>query len=158
MNTVWKTIDVTIAFLFACAGLLLWAIASFAQTPQPKHHNSAVEMLAQGQPVYYTMATRTGPGTAYEDGKKDSKTWADFIVYDMEVPAYDIVSLTHYMEGLAAGGPTRTGHKTPAVIVNLPMRGTDEATVRANQWMVEQVLGTGIQGIFLVHATTAGAV
>jgi 4-hydroxy-2-oxoheptanedioate aldolase len=62
------------------------------------------------------------------------------------------------MEGLAAGGPTKTGHKTPAVIVNLPMRGTDEATVRANQWMVEQVLGTGVHGIYFVHATTAGAV
>ena len=59
---------------------------------------------------------------------------------------------------LAAGGPTRTGHRTPAVIVNVAVRGTDEATVRANSWMFEQVLATGVHGILLCHATTGGAV
>jgi len=62
------------------------------------------------------------------------------------------------MQGLVAGGPTRTGHRTPAVIVNVPVRGTDEASVRANAWMFEQVLGTGVHGILLVHADTPGAV
>jgi 4-hydroxy-2-oxoheptanedioate aldolase len=42
--------------------------------------------------------------------------------------------------------------------VNVPVRGTDEATVRANSWMFEQVLATGVHGILLCHATTAGAV
>jgi 4-hydroxy-2-oxoheptanedioate aldolase len=42
--------------------------------------------------------------------------------------------------------------------VNVPVRGTDEATVRANAWMFEQVLATGVHGILLCHATTAGAV
>ena len=62
------------------------------------------------------------------------------------------------MKGLAAGGPTKSGHKTPAVIVNVPVNGTDEATVRANAWMFHQVLATGVHGILLCHTDTPGAV
>jgi 4-hydroxy-2-oxoheptanedioate aldolase len=62
------------------------------------------------------------------------------------------------MRGLAKGGPTRSGHRTPAVIVNVPVNGTDEATVRANAWMFQQVLATGVHGVLLCHADTPGAV
>jgi 4-hydroxy-2-oxoheptanedioate aldolase len=43
------------------------------------------------------------------------------------------------MKGLVAGGPTKSGHRTPAVIVNVPVNGLDEVTVRANSWMFQQV-------------------
>ena len=62
------------------------------------------------------------------------------------------------MRGLAKGGPTKSGHRTPAVIVNVPVNGTDEATVRANAWMFHQVLATGVHGILLCHADAPGAV
>jgi len=62
------------------------------------------------------------------------------------------------MQGLAAGGPTKSGHRIPAVIVNVPVNGTDEATVRANAWMFAQVLATGVHGVLLTHADTPGAV
>jgi 4-hydroxy-2-oxoheptanedioate aldolase len=62
------------------------------------------------------------------------------------------------MKGLVAGGPTKSGHRTPAVIVNVPVNGTDEAVVRANAWMFSQVLATGVHGILLTHADTPGAV
>ena len=62
------------------------------------------------------------------------------------------------MRGLVAGGPTKSGHRTPTVIVNVPVNGTDEATVRANAWMFHQVLATGVHGILLTHADTPGAV
>src|SRR6266436_9931202 len=75
----------------------------------------------------------------------------------MEAARYDVAGLSAYMQGVAGGGPARTGHRTPAVIVNVAVRGTDEATVRANAWMFEQVLATGVHGILLCHATTAGA-
>src|SRR5678815_4333604 len=97
------------------------------------------DRLEQGQPVYYT-GSHSGTTGTFEQGKKDAQTWADYISYDMEAAPYDIAGLAAYMKGLAAGGPTRTGHKTPTVIVNVPVRGTDEATVRANSWMFEQVL------------------
>jgi 4-hydroxy-2-oxoheptanedioate aldolase len=56
------------------------------------------------------------------------------------------------MQGLVDGGPTKTGHRTPAVIVTLPVLGLDEASMRANYWMVQQVLAAGVHGILLCHA------
>lgn len=63
-----------------------------------------------------------------------------------------------YMRGLLKGGPTKSGHRTPAVLVNVPVNGIDEASVRANAWMFAQVLATGVHGILLCHADSPGAV
>jgi len=152
-----KNANRTLICIFACASLFVAAGTASAQTPKPKRINRAIELLEQGQPIYYT-GSHNGNEGGFEQGKKDAQTWADYIRYDMEAAPYDIVGLSTYMKGLAAGGPTRTGHRTPAVIVNVPVRGTDEATIRANAWMFEQVLATGVHGILLCHATTAGAV
>jgi 4-hydroxy-2-oxoheptanedioate aldolase len=156
-----KNIGKAVVFAGACICLLVAAATSIAQTPseapKPKRINRAIELLEAGQPIYYT-GSHSGTNATFEQGKQDAQTWADYISYDMEAAPYDIAGLKVYMEGLVAGGPTRTGHRTPAVIVNLPVRGTDEATVRANAWMVEQVLATGVHGILLCHATTPGAV
>src|SRR5260370_42031835 len=152
-----KNVKKMLICVSACACLLLGAAASVAQTPKPKRVNRGIELLEQGQPIYYT-GSHSGTVGTFEQGKQDAQTWADYISYDMEAAPYDIAGLAAYMQGLAAGGPTRTGHRTPAVIVNVPVRGTDESTVRANSWMFEQVLATGAHGILLCHAATARAV
>jgi 4-hydroxy-2-oxoheptanedioate aldolase len=113
-----------------------------AQTPKPKRINRAIELLEQGQPIYYTGSHNGTVGT-FEQGKQDAQTFADYISYDMEAAPYDIAGLAAYMQGLAAA---------------VPIRGTDEASVRANAWMFEQVLATGVHGILLVHADNPGAV
>ncbi len=116
--------------------------------------NRVIELLEQGQPVYYT-----GPGDrGFEGGVQAAKTWADYIAYDVEHGPYDISKLADFMRGLVAGGPTRSGHRTPAVIVTLPMAGTDAISVRSNAWMIQQVLATGVHGLLLVHAETVEAV
>jgi 4-hydroxy-2-oxoheptanedioate aldolase len=76
----------------------------------------------------------------------------------MEHAPFDVKGLADYMRGLVAGGPTRSGHRTPAVIVNVPVNGTDGATVRANAWMFAQVLATGVHGVMLTHADTPDAI
>jgi 4-hydroxy-2-oxoheptanedioate aldolase len=76
----------------------------------------------------------------------------------MEHAPFDVKGLAEYMKGLVKGGPTKSGHRTPAVIVNVPVNGTDEATVRANAWMFQQVLATGVHGVLLCHADAPGAV
>ncbi len=124
---------------------------------KPKRINKAIELLDMGQPIYYT-GSHEGTEGSFEQGMRDAQTWADYINYDMEAAPFDVAGLAAYMKGLKAGGPTRSGHATPAVIVVLPVRGTDEANIRHNAWMVEQVLATGVHGIMLAHATTAGAV
>src|SRR5215471_2347106 len=123
-------------FLFAVAGIVAQA------PPKPKHINRAIELLEQGQPIYYT-GSHSGTDGSFEQGRKDALTWADYISYDMEHAPFDVQGLREYMRGLAAGGPTKSGHRTPAVIVNVPVNGTDEAVVRANAWMFQQVLATG---------------
>ena len=128
-----------------------------AQAPKAKRINRAIELLSQGQPIYYT-GSHSGTDGSFEQGKRDAQTYADYISYDMEHAPYDIKGLAEYMQGLAAGGPTRSGHRTPAVIVNVPVNGVDEAAVHANAWMFEQVLATGVHGVLLTHADTPGAV
>jgi len=131
--------------------------AAQAQAPKPKRINRAIELLQQGQPIYYT-GSHEGTAGSYEQGVKDAQTYADYISYDMEHAPFDVKGLADYMRGLVAGGPTKSGHRTPAVIVNVPVNGTDEAAVRANAWMFHQVLATGVHGILLCHADTPGAV
>jgi 4-hydroxy-2-oxoheptanedioate aldolase len=164
MKRIWKgtlLLTVPLALVFA-------VVATLAQDGgaayKPKRINRAVELLADRQPIYYTGSHTGAPGGAgdaagsFEQGKKDAQTYADYISYDMEHTAYDIVGLTAYMKGLVAGGPARSGHRTPAVIVNVPVNGLDEASVRANSWMFQQVLAAGVHGIMLTHADTPGAI
>ena len=143
--------------LLAGFSLVLGVAAIVAQTPKPKHINRAIELLEAGQPIYYT-GSHSGTEGSYEQGVKDAQTYADYISYDMEHAPFDVKGLADYMRGLVAGGPTRSGHRTPAVIVNVPVNGTDEAAVRANAWMFSQVLATGVHGILLTHADTPGAI
>jgi 4-hydroxy-2-oxoheptanedioate aldolase len=115
--------------------------------------NKAIELLEQGQPIYYTGAEHT-----YDGGKRAAQTWADYIAYEMEHGPWDLQALRDFMRGLVDGGPTKSGHHTPAVIVTLPTDGTSKSVMRANAWMVKQVLACGVHGILLCHAETAGAV
>lgn len=116
--------------------------------------NRTIELLEQGQPVYYTGPSERG----YEGGVKAAKTWADYICYDVEHHALDIRELSEYMRGLADAGPTRSGHRTPAVIVTLPFNGASAAEVDANAWIIKQVLATGVHGLMMVHAEDPAAV
>ena len=150
-----KTTRVTI---FACLCLIaLVTTLGLAQQAKPKRINRAIELLAQGQPIYYT-GSHSGTAGTFEQGKSDAQTFADYISYDMEHAPFDVKGLSEYMRGLAEGGPTKSGHRTPAVIVNVPVTGIDEASVRANAWMFAQVLATGVHGVLLCHADSPAAV
>jgi 4-hydroxy-2-oxoheptanedioate aldolase len=62
------------------------------------------------------------------------------------------------MRGLVEGGATRSGHRTPTVIVEAPVNGTDAANVRFNAWQFRQILGRGVHGVLLCQAESASAV
>ncbi len=112
--------------------------------------NRAIELLEQGQPVYYTQVTDLG----YASGVRQARTWADYLVVDLEHHPFDIDRLLQFMRGLVAGGPTGSGHRTPAVIVTLPVDGSDVQVLRANTWMIRQTLAAGVHGLMLCHAET----
>src|SRR5436190_2868364 len=142
----------------AISAVFAFLIVTVFAADAPKHRiNRGIELLAAGQPIYYT-GSHEGTDGSFEQGVKDAQTWADYISYDMEHAPFDVKGLSLYMKGLVKGGPTKSGHKTPAVIVNVPVNGIDEQTVRANAWMFQQVLATGVHGILLCHADTPGAV
>src|SRR5262249_27126151 len=109
-----------------CLSLMLGMVTIAAQTnktssAKPKRINRAIELLEQGQPIYYT-GSHSGTAGTYEQGVKDAQTYADYISYDMEHAPYDVRGLAEYMRGLVEGGPANSGHRTPAGIGN--MRGT----------------------------------
>ena len=122
-----------------------------------KKINRAVELLAEDQPIYYTGA-HAGHVLTYEQGKEDAGTWADYINVGMEHGSFDMTGLDEYLRGLIAGGPTRSGHRTPAIIVEAPVEGRSEEIVRYNAWQFRQILGRGAHGILLCQAESAGAV
>jgi 4-hydroxy-2-oxoheptanedioate aldolase len=144
------------SLLFTCALICAAPFAALAAEPAstgPKRINKAIELLEAGQPVYYGY----GRG-GYAEGKAAAQTWADVLMYDMEGAALDFTQLREFMRGLAEGGPTKSGHRTPAVIVTLPLYGLDETTVKANHWMIQQALAAGVHGLHLCHARDAAAV
>lgn len=134
------------------ASVVLGATLTAAE-PKPVRVNKAIELLAAGQPVYYDY----GRG-GYDEGKASAQTWADMLFYDMEGAALDFTRLRAFMKGLTDGGPTPSGHRTPAVIVTLPLYALDAEMVRANHWMIQQALAAGVHGLHICHARTPAAV
>src|SRR6201986_1298149 len=152
-----KNLRKKMLWLSVAAALFAGIATLVAQTPKPKHINKAIELLADQQPIYYT-GSHSGTTGTFEQGVKDAQTYADYISYDMEHAPFDVKGLQEYMRGLVAGGPDRSGHRTPAVIVNVPVNGMDAAAVHANAWMFSQVLATGVHGVMLTHADDPGAI
>ena len=88
--------------LSVCGLVVLWITTPAAQTPKPKRINRAIELLEQGQPIYYT-GSHSGTEGSFEQGVKDAQTWADYISYDMEHAPFDVKGLADYMKGLVEG-------------------------------------------------------
>lgn len=124
--------------------------------PMPTRINRAIELLAEGQAIYYA-GNHTGHVLTHAQGREDCGTWADYINVGMEHGAFDMTGLAAYLAGLCDAGPTRSGHRSPAVIVEAPVNGINEDHVRYNAWQFRQILGRGVHGILLCQAETAGA-
>ena len=116
-----------------------------------KRINRAIELLESDQAIYYD-GPHTGHVLTYEQGRQDAGTWADYINVGMEHGAFDMTGLAEYMRGLVDGGPTRSGHRTPAIIVEPPVNGTDGPNVAFNAWQFRQLLTSGVRVREAVHA------
>src|SRR3978361_1531417 len=123
----------------------------------PNRPNRAIQLLAQNQAIYYD-GPHSGHVLTEQQGREDAGTWADYINVGMEHGAFDMTGLATYLHGMVEAGPTRSGHRTPAVIVEAPVNGIDEANVRFNAWQLRQMLGRGVHGILVGEAETVEAV
>jgi 4-hydroxy-2-oxoheptanedioate aldolase len=125
---------------------------------KPRRINKAIELMEDGQPMYYTGGGM-GPGVdSYGQGVRMSQTFADAVFIEMEHGGLDFMGLREFLRGLVDGGPTRSGHRTPAVVVTPPIIGLDATYMRANTWVLEQLLDTGIHGIHICHARDTEAI
>ena len=122
-----------------------------------KRINRAIELLEQDQTVDYDGG-HTGHVLTYEQGLKDAHIWADYINVGMEHGSFDMAGLDQYIQGLIDGGPTKSGHRTPAVIVETPVEGSSEEIIRFNAWQFRMILARGVHGILLCQAETPDAV
>src|SRR5947209_20370716 len=85
--------------LFIASGAAaITAAAQPSATWKPKRTNKSVELLEMKQPIYYSQAYG-----GYDEGRKNAKTWADYITYDMESNPLDFRQLRDFMRGLADG-------------------------------------------------------
>jgi hypothetical protein len=92
--------------------------------------NRAIELLAGDQAIYY-VGGHSGHVLTSSQGREDADTWADYINIGMEHGSFDMAGLAEYMQGLIEGGPTRSGHRTPTVIVEAPVNGSDAKSLVA---------------------------
>ena len=119
--------------------------------------NRAIERLAEDQPVFYTGA-HSGHVLTREQGGVDVGTWADYVNVGMEHGAFDMAGLEAYLEGMVEAGPSPSGHRTPAVLVEAPVDGGSEEGVRHNAWQFRQILARGAHGVVLCQVETEEAV
>ena len=77
--------------------------------------NRAIELLDQGQPIYYSGA-HTGHVLTRDQGIKDAAIWSDYINVGMEHGSFDMGGLESYMQGMAEGGPTASGTARPLLL------------------------------------------
>jgi len=119
--------------------------------------NRCIELLEQDQAIYYD-GPHSGHVLTHAQGRTDAATWADYINVGMEHGSFDMAGLAEYMRGMVDAGPTRSGHRTPAVIVEAPVNGIDAEHVRYNAWQFRQILGRGVHGVLLCQAESADAV
>src|SRR5436190_3452065 len=122
-----------------------------------KRINRCIELLEQDQAIYYD-GPHSGHVLTHAQGGIDAGTWADYINVGMEHGCFDMAGLAEYMRGMVDAGPTRSGHRTPTVIVEAPVNGIDAAHVRYNAWQFRQILARGAHGILLCQAESADAV
>jgi 4-hydroxy-2-oxoheptanedioate aldolase len=150
-----RTWAVFFSFLLILAsGAASEVIAQPASSWTPTRINKVIELWEAGQPAYYQQISDYG----YDECQAIAGTAADYISINMEHSYVDVKLLRDCMRGLVDAGPTRSGHRTPAVIAVLPSIGWTEAQMRANSWMVQQVHGAGVHGILLTNSADPAAV
>src|SRR5205085_3885831 len=101
------------------------------RTAMTKRINRCIELLEQDQAIYYD-GPHSGHVLTHAQGRIDAATWADYMNVGMEHGSFDMAGLAEYLRGMGDAGPARSGHRTPAVIVEAPVNGIDAASVCHN--------------------------
>ena len=115
--------------------------------------NRLIALLEQDQPTFGERV----PDLGYAGGAAAAGPPYDYLSVEFEHQPFDPSGLHAFMRGLVDGGPTRSGHRTPPVLVTLPVTGISADAVRANAWQLAHVLAAGVHGVILCHTEVAEA-
>ena len=140
--------------VLVCATVTLWPTALAQQMPAPRA-NPVITLLDQGKPAFSIWANYIGVGNDYHAAVtlQNNRNY-DFILYDLEHDPLDVVGLSQFLRALLDPAQiARDGvSATKPVIVRIPPNGRE---IHQNQWMVKQVLDTGVAGLMFPHIETA---
>jgi 4-hydroxy-2-oxoheptanedioate aldolase len=145
----------TLAAALVAAASAQWTQVAAQRTAPPPRANPVIKLLEQGKPAFSIWANYIGVGNDYHAAVTlQNNPNYDFILYDLEHDPLDVVGLSQFLralldpaliakEGLSATKP---------VIVRIPPNGRE---IHQNQWMVKQILDTGVAGLMFPHIETA---
>ena len=146
--------------LLATAGALAMVSTAIhvvsAQTAAPAvRSNPVIKLLDQNKPAFSIWANYIGVGKDYHAAVtlQNNKNY-DFILYDLEHDPLDVAGLSEFLQSLLDPAMiAREGVSvTKPVIVRIPPNGRE---IHQNQWMVKQILDTGVAGLMFPHIETA---
>jgi 4-hydroxy-2-oxoheptanedioate aldolase len=126
-----------------------------AQAPAaPTRANPVIKLLEQGKPAFSIWANYIGVGKDYHAAVtlQNNKNY-DFILYDLEHDPLDVEGLSQFLRALLdPAAIARDGVSVvKPVIVRIPPNGRE---IHQNQWMVKQILDTGVAGLMFPHIET----
>jgi 4-hydroxy-2-oxoheptanedioate aldolase len=126
-----------------------------APASPPPRSNPVIKLLEEGKPVFSIWANYIGVGNDYHAAVTlQSNRNFDFLLYDLEHDPLDVVGLSQFLRALLdPAAIARDGVSvTKPVIPRIPPNGRE---IRQNQWMVKQILDTGVAGLMFPHIETA---
>jgi 4-hydroxy-2-oxoheptanedioate aldolase len=120
----------------------------------PPRSNPVIKLLEEGKPAFSIWANYIGVGSDYHAAVtlQNNKNY-DFIIYDLEHDPLDVTGLSEFLRALLdPAAIAREGvSATKPVIVRIPPNGRE---IHQNQWMVKQILDTGVAGLMFPHIET----
>jgi 4-hydroxy-2-oxoheptanedioate aldolase len=135
--------------------ITLAAPLATAQAPNPQaRSNPVIRLLQQNQPAFSIWANYIGVGKDYHAAVtlQNNRNY-DFILYDLEHDPLDVEGLSQFLRALLdPAAIARAGISVvKPVIVRIPPNGRE---IHHNQWMVKQILDTGVAGLMFPHIET----
>lgn len=145
-------------YIAAAVALMVVSTADrlvIAQTPTPPpRSNVVIKLLDQGKPAFSVWANYIGVGKDYHAAVtlQNNRNY-DFLLYDLEHDPLDVEGLSQFLRALLdPAAIARDGvSAVKPVIVRIPPNGRE---IHQNQWMVKQILDTGVAGLMFPHIET----
>jgi 4-hydroxy-2-oxoheptanedioate aldolase len=134
----------------AVAVLLALVFAGPTWAQQPVRLNRLIELWEQGKPAFGSFARfRDADGAQYYAASQQ-----DFVIFDLEHGPADFAHLRTFLQFmLDRASLLRKGNAQPNVVplARIPSNGAER-----NQWVVKQVLDSGVYGLMAPHIKDAG--